>query len=160
MKLFAGLALSLIALSTPSAIAQGDPFVGTWVLNVAKSKYTPGPPPRSQTTVYAAAGRGYKVTTKGVAADGSPTLVEFTVNDEGQDVRVTGSPDYESTSLKRIDTHQMEFTRKKGGKVVQTATASVSKDGKTRTITTTGTNAKGQKIHNVAVFEKQGRTTS
>jgi hypothetical protein len=160
MKVLAGLAVSLIALSTPSAIAQSDPFVGTWVLNVAKSKYTPGPPPRSQTTTYAAAGRGYKVITKGIAADGSATLIEFTVNDDGKDVRVTGSPDYETTSLKRVDSHRMEFTRKKGGKVVQTARATVSEDGKTRTITTTGTNAKGQKINNVAVFENQGRTTS
>ena len=58
-------------------------------------------------------------------------------------------------SVKRINANTVEFTRKRAGKVVQTATSVVSKDGKTRTITTTGVNAQGQKIHNIAVYDKQ-----
>ena len=57
--------------------------------------------------------------------------------------------------MKRVDSHTIEFTRKKGGKMAQTATSAVSKDGKTRTVTTTGVNAQGQKINNFAVFEKK-----
>ncbi|MFN2445701.1 MAG: hypothetical protein ABR606_09005 [Vicinamibacterales bacterium] len=56
---------------------------------------------------------------------------------------------------KRIDAYTVEFTREKGGKVVQTGTNVVAKDGKSRTVTTKGTNAQGQQISNVAVYEKQ-----
>jgi hypothetical protein len=135
--------------------AQADPHVGTWVLNVAKSKYTPGPPPKEQTSVYSAAGQGIKVSTKGVGADGKPTMLDFTAMFDGKDHPATGNPDFDATMMKRVDSHTIEFTRKKGGKVVQTATSVVSKDGKTRTITTTGTNAAGQKINNVGVYEKK-----
>lgn len=159
MKFPAVLVVSLVALSAPAPVAQSDPFVGTWVLNVAKSKYTPGQPPRSQTVVYEAAGRGYKVTSKIVGADGTPATITFTVTEEGKDVPVTGSPDYETTSLKRIDAHSIAFTRKRGGKVVQTATSVLSHDGRTRTITTTGVNARGEKINNVAVFDKTSTTS-
>ena len=145
----------LTATQVEALRAQTDPHVGTWVLNVAKSKYTPGPLPKEQTSVYSAAGQGLKVSTKGVGADGKPTTTEFTAMFDGKDHAVTGNPDWDSTSMKRVDSHTIEFTRKKGGKVVQTATSVVSKDGKTRTITTTGTNAQGQKVNNVGVYEKK-----
>lgn len=145
-----------LAISWPhTAAAQGDPHVGTWVLNVAKSNYTPGPAPKAQTSVYAAAGAGLKVTTTGTSADGKPTTGEFTVAFDGKDHPAKGNPDWDAVSSKRVDSHTIEFTRKKAGKVVQTATSVVSKDGKTRTITATGTNAQGQKIKNVGVYEKK-----
>ena len=105
--------------------------------------------------MYAMAGQGIKVSTKAVGADGKPTMTEFTAMFDGKDHPVTGNADYDATMMKRVDSHTIEFTRKKGGKTAQTATSVVSKDGKTRTITTTGVNAQGQKINNVAVFEKK-----
>src|SRR5262245_46384178 len=148
--------LGIVAIvSAHTASAQTDPHIGTWVLNVAKSKYTPGPAPKEQTSVYAMAGQGIKVSTKAVSADGKPTATEFTAMFDGKDHPVTGNADYDATMMKRVDSHTIEFTRKKAGKAVQTATSAVSKDGKTRTVTTTGTNAQGQKISNVAVFEKK-----
>jgi hypothetical protein len=149
------LALNLVALLPQSAFAQGDAFIGTWVLNVAKSKYTPGPVPKAQTSVYEAAGQGVKVTTKGTGADGKPTTTVFTASYDGKDYAVTGNPDWDATTLKRVDSHNVEFTRKRAGKVVMTGTNVVSKDGKTRTVTTMGTNAQGQKINNVGVYEKK-----
>lgn len=147
--------LSMCAIVRSNVVfAQADPHIGTWVLNVAKSKYTPGPAPKEQTSVYAMAGQGIKVSTKAVGADGKPTMTEFTAMFDGKDHPVTGNADYDATMMKRVDSHTIEFTRKKGGKMVQTATSAVSKDGKTRTVTTTGVNAQGQKINNVAVFEK------
>jgi hypothetical protein len=138
-----------------TASAQADPHIGTWVLNVAKSKYTPGPAPKEQTSVYSADGQAIKVSTKAVGADGKPTTTEFTAMFDGKDHPVTGNADYDATTMKRVDSHTIEFTRKKGGKVVQTATSAVSKDGKTRTVTTTGMNGQGQKLNNVTVFEKK-----
>ena len=146
---------SLVALWPQPGFAQGDPFLGTWVLNIAKSKYTPGPPPKSNTSVYEVAGQGVKVTTKGTHAAGKPTMTLYTANYDGKDYPVTGNPGWDGTTLKREDTNTVEFTRKKAGKVVQTGTNVVSKDGKTRTITATGVNAQGQKINNVTVWEKK-----
>ena len=148
--------LGMFAAARPEiASAQGDPHIGTWVLNVAKSKYTPGPPPKEQTSVYAAAGEGIKVSTKGTGADGKPTMADFSVMFDGKDHPATGNPDWDAVTAKRVDSHTIEFTRKKGGKVVQTATSAVSKDGKTRTVTTSGVNAQGQKINTVAVYDKK-----
>jgi len=148
--------LSMLALVRPDiAFAQGDPHIGTWVLNVAKSKYTPGPPPKDQTSVFAAAGDGLKVSTTGTGADGKPTMTGFTAMFDGKDHAVTGNSDWDAVVAKRVDSHTIEFTRKKGGKVVQTATSGVSKDGKTRTVTASGMNAQGQKISTVGVYDKK-----
>jgi hypothetical protein len=54
-----------------------------------------------------------------------------------------------------VDSHTLEFTRKKAGKVVQTARSVASKDGKTRTVTVTGVNAQGQKLDTVGIWIKQ-----
>jgi len=146
---------SLVVLASHVGFAQGDSLLGTWVLNVAKSKYTPGPPPKEQTTIFEAAGQGLKVTTKGTDSAGKPTMTEYTANYDGKDYPVTGNPDWDMVSLKRINANTVEFTRKRAGKVVQTATSVVSKDGKTRTITSTGVNAQGQKINNIGIYEKK-----
>jgi hypothetical protein len=154
VRMAAVLVASLVLVSQ-AGFAQGDTLVGTWVLNVAKSKYTPGPPPKEQTTIFEAAGQGVKVTTKGTDSSGKPTMTAYTANYDGKDYPVTGNPDWDMVSLKRIDAHTVEFTRKRAGKVVQTATSVVSNDGKTRTITSTGVNAQGQKINNTGVYEKK-----
>src|SRR5439155_10622788 len=121
-----------------------DPIVGTWVLNIAKSRYAPGPAPKSETRTYVVAGPDIKATSKGTDSDGKPTTAEWTVNYDGRDRPQTGNPDADTLSLKRIDAHTTEFMQKKAGKVVITGTRTISKDGKTMTITTKGTNAKGQ----------------
>ena len=134
--------------------AQTDPHVGTWVLNLEKSKYAPGTAPKSQTSVFATDGKGFKVVTTADGASG-PTKTEYTAAFDGQDHLVKGNPDWDTTALKRVDARTIEFTRKKGGKVVQTARSMVSADGKTRTVTVTGVNAKGQKVQTVALYTKQ-----
>lgn len=136
-------------------LAQDNPHVGTWVLNVAKSKYSPGPAPKEQTTVFSAVGKGMKASTKGISADGKPTMTEYTANYDGKDYPAKGNPDWDAVALRQVDSHTIEFTRKRGGKTVQTATSVVSKDGKTRTITATGVNAQGQKISTVGVYDRK-----
>jgi hypothetical protein len=138
----------------PSA-AEADAFLGTWVLNVAKSKYTPGPPPKEQTVTYESTPEGLKITVKGTNGDGTPMAVTSTGKLDGKDYPSTGSPDWDMQAIKVVSPKTLEFTRKKGGKVVQTATNVVSEDGKSRTFTMTGVNAKGEKISSVAVYEKK-----
>ena len=134
--------------------AQSDPFVGTWKLNVAKSKYTPGPVPTSITSIYEAAGKGYKVTVTNVSASGT-LKYGYTTNLDGKESPLTGNnPNADTITARRIDARTIENVSKKGGKVTITQRSFVSADGKTRTVTTTGTDAQGQKVHNVAIFEK------
>jgi len=144
-------ALGIIHLAAQTA----DPLAGKWELNIAKSTYTPGPGPKSETRTYVVAGQEIKATSKGVGADGTPTSGQWTVNYDGKDRPLIGSPVGDALSLKRIDTFTAEFTQKKAGKVVATGTRVIAKNGKVMTITTEGTNAKGQPFKDVEVFDKR-----
>jgi hypothetical protein len=135
--------------------AQADPAIGTWKLNVAKSKYVPGPMPKSNVITIAAAGSGYHVTAKGEDAAGKPTSIDYTVTSDGKDSPVKGAPAYDTTSLKRIDANTTEQIRKKEGKSVQTATRKISADGKTMTVTTRGKDEAGRTLNTVAVYDRQ-----
>jgi len=139
------------------AQAQNDAVIGTWKLNVAKSKYDPGPAPKGSTLTFEVAGDGIKVTAKGQDAEGKPTGTQYTAKYDGKDhpITLTGSQDFDSIALKRVDAFKAEGTRKKAGKVVQTYTRVVSPDGKVLTLTVKGTNAKGQAVSNVIVYDKQ-----
>lgn len=132
-----------------------DPVLGTWELNVAKSKFNPGPGPKSETRTYVAAGNEIKATSKSVDANGKATTGAWTINYDGKDRPATGLTDGDSLALKRIDAFSAEFTQKKAGKVVATGKRVISKDGKIMTITTTGTGAKGTASSTVQVFEKR-----
>jgi hypothetical protein len=146
--------LLLLSLSQPFA-NPADPLNGTWELNVAKSEFDPGPPPRSQTRTYESDGQTVRMTSRGVNAEGQETHVEYTASYDGKDAAITGSPVADAISLKRIDDSTSEATLKKGGKVVSTSTRVISSDGKQMTVTTTGTNEKGQPIRSELVFERK-----
>ena len=146
----------VLAMADIQVIAQtADPLAGTWVLNTAKSKYASTPAPKSETRSYTIVGQELKATSKGTDAAGKPTSGEWTVNYDGKDQPTTGDPNVDALSFNRIDTHSGEFTQKKAGTVVATGTRVISKDGKTMTITTKGTNAKGQPYLDVEVFDKR-----
>jgi hypothetical protein len=140
-----------------SALAQAaDPQIGTWKLNVAKSTFDPGPAPKSGTTVIEAAGAGAKLIVDQTAADGTTRHWEFTANYDGKDVPIVGNnPDADTVARTRVDANTVTTVSKKAGKVVATQQSTVSADGKTRTVTTKGVNAAGQKINNVAVYDRQ-----
>ena len=131
-----------------------NPRIGTWHLNVAASKYSPGPAPKSQILTITAAGAAEAVTSETVSASGQKTSTAYTASYDGKPSPLKGSEIADTVALKRIDDHTSERTDSKGGKVVQTYTRVVSKDGKTMTVTVKGTNAQGQAVHNVVVFEK------
>ena len=150
-----GIVLGFVAFLPAQAIAKPDPFVGTWILNLAKSTFSPGPGPKNQTAVYAAVAGGLRVTATGIDGEGKPIKTQFTANFDGKDYPVTGSADYDAVALKRVDLHTIQFTRKKVGKVAQTGTIVVSMDGKTRTVTVDGTNARGEQVHSVSVYDKK-----
>ena len=132
-----------------------NPRIGTWKLNGAKSKFSPGPAPQSLTVKVEPSGQGEKVTAEFVNADGTRTTTLYTANFDGKDYPLTGSQIADAVSLKQVDARTTERTDKKGDKVAQTLRRVVSQDGKTMTVTTKGTNAQGQAVNNVIVFDKQ-----
>ena len=138
------------------SFAQSTPQLGTWKLNLEKSKFSPGSAPRSTTRTTEAVGQSFRTTFDGISADGSPTKVVFgPYSYDGKHYPVTGTPNYDAASYKQINSTTNEITLTKSGKNVQTATGVFSADGKTYTITNTGLTATGQQINNVAVYEKQ-----
>jgi hypothetical protein len=96
-----------------------------------------------------------KVTVDGVGSDGKPSHNEWTGQFDGKDYPVTGDPTTDTRSYKRIDAHALALTNKKDGKATLTGRITVSADGKTRTVTTSATNAKGEKVSSTAVYDKQ-----
>jgi hypothetical protein len=150
----AAAAICALALGV-GATAQTDPMAGTWKLDVAKSTYKPGPPPKSATVVLDPVGKGgLKVAVDAVTADG-PMKWSYSSQGDGKDVPVTGNPAYDTANVTRGNPNESTIVYKKGGKTIVTVKASVSKDGKTLTTTTDGTDAKGQTMHNVAHYTKQ-----
>lgn len=151
-----GLATCLLATVTPVASAQEDLHVGTWELNLEKSTFSPGPPPRRQTLWYKAVGRGLTALLQGVDADGKPIYPDssnFAIIFDGRD-HPTAQLNFDTTAWTRVSASEYVAHRKKAGKIVITSTNVVSRDGKTMTITTTGVGADGRPIHNVRVFDK------
>jgi hypothetical protein len=156
MACFAMLALALAVTLAGRAIAQADPNLGTWKLNLAKSRYNPGPPPVSDTRVFAAWERdGFKETGTVVRGDGTRATLGFSAHYDGKDCKYTGSPNLDTIAVERVDVNTTALTLKRGGKVVGTGRTVVSDNGRTRTVTMTTTNAKGQKVDDVRVYDKQ-----
>jgi hypothetical protein len=95
------------------------------------------------------------VTVDGTDGKGKPAHNEWTGRFDGKDYAVTGDPTSDTRAYTKVDDHTLSMTFKKGGKVVGTGRVVVAADGKSRTVTTNGTNSKGMKFKNVAVYDKQ-----
>jgi hypothetical protein len=131
-----------------------DAQMGTWKLNEGKSKLAPGMAKNSM-VVYAAAGDGVKVTVDGTDKDSKPLHNEWTGKFDGKDYAVTGDPSSDMRSYTKVDDHTLDIAVKKGGKVMMSGRIVVSADGKTRTITVSGTDADGKAISSTGVYDKQ-----
>jgi hypothetical protein len=156
MKLRTSL-LTLAAVFAATAMvcmAAENLHMGTWKLDEAKSKIGAGAP-KNTTVVYTAAGDSVKVTVDGVDADGKPSHSEWTGKFDGKDYPVTGDPTADMRSYKTINARTLELTNKKDGKVTTSGKITVSSDGKSRTVSITGTDSKGKKISSVAVYDKE-----
>ena len=138
-----------------SGAFAADVFSGNWKVNLAKSKYDPGPPPKGPNfSKLDAMEGGLKFTNDGVNAEGKPTHSEWSGKFDGKDNPVKGDPNRDTAALSRIDDHTIQIISKKAGKVVNTLRVVFSRDGKTRTQTGQGTNAQGVKTNNTVVYEK------
>jgi len=137
-----------------SGAFAADVFSGNWKVNVVKSKYDPGPAPKSATSKIDAMEGGLKFTNDGVNSEGKPTHSEWSGKFDGKDNPVEGDPNRDTAALKKIDDYTIEISNKKAGKPTTTIRTVFSKDGKTRTQTVKGTDAQGVKVNNMVVYEK------
>ena len=145
-KLLSGAVIFAMAAMAVAATAQPkDPSMGTWVLNVAKSKYSPGPASKSGTRTYTPVPNGYKFSSDGVDATGTKSHVEFTAAFDGKYHVMTGSTTADSIMVNRVDANTVRSTQKKGAKEVVRTTRTVSKDGKTLTSTAKGRSASSRR---------------
>ena len=147
------LTLALFSIGAGACFAQ-KAFMGTWKLNEAKSKLAPGAS-KNNTVVYEAAGDNVKVSIEGVDASGNPTHNEWTGKFDGKDYPVTGDPNSDTRSYDGRSLHKTGFTIKKDKKVTTTGTIILSADGKSRTVISSGTDAKGNKFKSTAVYDKR-----
>jgi hypothetical protein len=149
-----GLTLALWFLAGTAVCFAADPQMGTWKLNEAKSKFTPGTAKFTTVTLKNMFGN-IKVTGDGIDANGKPMHVEWSGKFDGKDYPVTGDPNGDTRSYTKVGDRTLEVTVKKNGKATVTARSVVSADGKSRSATVTGTTPKGKKFKNVAVYDKQ-----
>jgi hypothetical protein len=150
-----GAAFALAIPASHVSAQSNDPLNGTWNLNLGKSKFDAGAAPKSQTRTYEVSGDSVKQSLVGVDSQGKPVQSGFSAKYDGKDYPMTGNPDADTIAVQRIDPYTAKSMMKKNGKVVMQTTRKVSKDGKTATFTTQGTDAKGEKVANVLVFDKQ-----
>ena len=145
------LAVSLLA---GAACFAADPQMGTWKLNEAKSKITSGTT-KNTLVVYEAAGDKVKVTVNGTDAKGKASHNQWTGKFDGRDYPVVGDPTSDARSYKKQNDRTSEFNVMNHGRLVGSGRVVVSADGKSRTVTTSGTDRDGKPFKNVAVYDKQ-----
>jgi hypothetical protein len=145
----------LIAAVALSAQSQESLF-GTWKMNVAKSKYNPGPVPKSNIAKWEAFQGGVKLTNDVVPAKGETQHWEVSGKFDGKDNPVKGNnPDADTAAFSKIDARTYEVVQKKGAKTTLTARIVVAADGKTRVTTVSGRDGQGQTVNNSMFYEKQ-----
>ena len=137
----------LLILCALALAAADDPFVGTWKLNVAKSKFSPGPAPQSQTVTI---GADNKVEVSGVDDKGQTINWSYTATPGT--ATITGMPDASVVETREGNTVDHTW---KIGKGTQKGHGVISKDGKTMIYTLKGTNGDGKKVNDTSVYEKQ-----
>ena len=154
-----GIFRAAVAILIGSAVVQAqghrEPLEGTWLLDVAKSRFMPVPGPKGQMRTYALTAGLEKMTSRGIGANGKPTLVHYEARYDGTDYDIIGSMGGNKISLKRLDRLTTQSTQKRDGKPVILATRQVSNDEKTLTVETQGTLPDGKTLNATMVFQRK-----
>jgi hypothetical protein len=148
-------AIVVLGIAVSIGAPPADPVVGTWKLNLDKSTYSPGPPPKSETRTYEGNTETNTVSWTGINAAGTPVSGHNTYGFDGKYYPITGSADFDSISLKRVDRFTVDTRLKKDGKVVGTTHRVVSQDGKVMTLTSKVTKANSVVEAWVRVYDRQ-----
>ena len=147
--------LTLALCFAAGSVCLASSYMGVWKLNPAKSTFAPGTTKNTVVVYKDAMGGKVKISVDSIDATGKAGHSEWTGKFDGKDYPVTGDPTSDTRAYTKVDDQTMNFTVKKGGKVVVNGRVALAADGKSRTVATSGTSAKGKKFKNVAVFDKQ-----
>jgi len=147
--------LAVMAFATRVSAADVDPALGTWVLNLSKSRFDPGPPPKSLVVRFQPDPKGVKSTSERVDAEGKKSIVVYTAAYDGKEYPVTGSEAVDTVLLRKHDNGKVERVDRKGGAIVQSFLRSISEDGRTMTVTHKAKGANGALQHNRLVFDRR-----
>ena len=138
--------------------ADDNPLIGKWKINLAKTKYSAGTPPKNQVITYDMVGDALRLTAEIDNAQGHQTN-SYTAKYDGKDYPFTSTArdavQGQTVRLKRIDANTTHRTTYFKGKQIGTVTEAVSRDGKMLTRTQKGVNPQGQPIDNVQVLDRQ-----
>ena len=143
-----------LALATVALAA--NPFIGTWKLNVTKSKASdPSMMPKNETVKNVAQDSGVKMTYDGVDAKEQAYHMVWTGKFDGKDYPTTGDPNVDTSAIRKVDDNTIVAVDKKAGKEVATWRVAVTKDGKTEIVAGKMKGAKGLEVTFDLVYDKQ-----
>ena len=156
-KTLAAFVMTVFAFVAMRGVAWAqDPLMGTWKLNLAKSKWDPEGLPKSYINRYEPSGtNGVKYTSDRVNSQGQAAHHEYTVNFDGKDYPYKGAPNRDTIALRRPDPHSVRAIYKKAGDVVEFIQWRLSKDGKTLTFVTSHFLPDDRPCTHVSIFDKQ-----
>ena len=149
------LAALTVLLTATAATFAANPLMGTWKLNEGKSKFAPGATKNTTVTYAPAKDDMVKCTVDGVDKDGKPIHWTWVGKFDGKPYQIKGSPSFDTLTYKPVKDRTNKTTARKAGKVVMTGTMTVAKDGKSRIVKLTGTDANGQKFTDMTYYDKQ-----
>jgi len=148
-------ALVILLFGAASVLRAADPVIGTWHLNLLRSRYDPGPPPKSQTRIYREENGGVKAVVITVHKNGNSDTVHYPAEYDGKEHPVSGSPDTDGILMKRVNDYTAESELTHAGKTIAVTRRTVSRDGKTMTITYKGVGVGEDQVNNTAYYEKE-----
>jgi hypothetical protein len=136
-------------------VQHEDPLVGTWKLNLERSKFRPGVPPKAMAVTYEQTPTGLHSVSIVVLRDGTVSRNEYTAAYDGKDYPISGVAQVDAVSLRQIDTLTSERIDKRRGQRVQSYMRQVYADGRTLIVTQKGSDATGSIVDHQMVFEKR-----
>jgi hypothetical protein len=150
------LLIGAIFMAAASVAAAADPLFGTWQLNLAKSKFSPGPAPKSMTRIYADSAQGkITLTINATSADGKSSTVTYTYKNDGKPYPVSSNADADMAAVTPVDAFTVNFKQIRAGATIATGVRTVSKDGKRLTVAQKGTHADGSPFDDVMIYDRQ-----
>jgi hypothetical protein len=153
------LSFLLVVVLVPQVSAEVNPLLfGTWKLNLARSVYELGPPPKAQTQKYEPSEDGMRVAVETISGNGARITYGYAVKLDGQQYPMEGerTPNGADTiAVRTIDPFTTEATLRRSGEVVLTIRSVLARDGKVLTLTSKGTNANELPTNSITVFDRQ-----
>jgi len=150
-KLLSLVLLAAVFFAGPAFAA--DPIVGTWKLDVPKSKFIKGQELTAGNRTYSESNGQYTLNQKLTGTDGKEKTFSAQYKD-GTEIKQTASGPYDTTVAKKADANTWDFDLKKDGKVVGHVHRVVSADGKTLTVVNSGIQLSGVTGEQTLVFDK------